>query len=333
MEEILKSLRQLLIEHLATNESLIAQANVGEDIIVVGNSSRYRLNDDVLVMSQITDEADQSYSSISKIFSYRTQAELLSEFGITAATGGYPMQLSVPLASTWPLSESPSVLKACGHQPLKRVVIGDLRPLPDFPIITLSQSSEDNEWFTMRSTSHEYKIAIKTYIMADNFENSEILIARLSQNIREILIEHIHPIVNGEYHDLTADLLQDGTVVQVADTSNFRVGGTVFVRSADIKPEQPLDPYDLVKLRSASQENVIRTILSPNHMELVNPAHFDYRADRRAQIILINRYIYDSRPSSISYMYSPGQGGSFLRASEISWFGKEQIFREGNIVS
>lgn len=333
MFQIQRSLRQLLIDHLAATQPLLVDVQAGGDVLLVANASRFRYNDDVFVLSLTSGQADDSYPVITNIYPYTTPANLLSQFGIVSSVGGYPIRVSPALNSAWTVAESTSLQKAVNHQFLKRIYIGDFKEIPDFPAITISPSNEGNEWETLRATGHEYRFSIKSFVLADNFEEAEETLIKLTENIREILIEHIHPIIDGVSVPLTADLPANSIVATVADSSQFRVGGIVFIRSADVRPEQPLDPYQLIKLRPIAQEDIVRTILSPTQIELVNPAHFDYFASRQSELVKINRYIYDSRPENIEYNYAPGTNGSFLRASEITWFAKEQIFREGNIPS
>jgi len=179
---------------------------------------------------------------------------------------------------------------------------------------------------TLHGTTHEYKIAIRTYVLSDDFETSEIFLAKLSEQIREVLIDHIRPIIDGEPHLLTADLHMGGTVVSIADTSHFLADLAAAAHQSfgyliDATPEPN------------SQESYIRTVLSPTQLQLVMPAAYDYLVERQAVIVRAKRMLYDSRPSSISYGYVPGDKGSLLRASEITYFCKEMLCRSGNLLT
>ena len=301
MHEILPSLRTLLLDHLSTSQVLTADMAAGSDIALIDNVSRYRLGDDVFLMSSSLGKAEK--------------------FVIKDILDSFTLKMESPTISGWTVSDSSFVQKAIGHQPLKRVYVGDIRRIPDFPAITIASTSESNEWWALGATEHEYRIAIRIYVQTNSFSESEILLGRYAKATREILLDHIHPIITDktEFFSLTADLPAGGTVVEILDTSSFDVNGTVFIRDAQPRP--------------SSTENVLRSILGPTNLELATPSQFSFLTSRSAEILKIERYLYDTRPSEISYGYVPGSGGSLLRAAEISWFGKEIICRPGNIVT
>jgi hypothetical protein len=301
MHEILTSLRSLLVDHLSTTESLTANTAPGSDVVSVANTSRFRPGDEAFLMSTGLNKAEPV--RIFEVTDYQT----LKLF-----------EGSVP---GWTTSDSSFIQKAIAHQPLRRAYVGDLRRIPDFPTITLSPSSESNEWWSLRATEHDYKIAIRVYVQTANFEESNIVLAKYAQAVREILVDHIHPIIEqqSEYFPLTADLPMGGVVVSIADTSSFIANRMVFIRDAEPRP--------------SSTENYVLSVLSPTELELAIPVRYDYLVSRQAEIIKINRYLYDTRPSEINYGYVPGAGGSLLRAAEINWFGKEVRCREGNIAT
>lgn len=306
MREILQSLRTLLIDHLVATQPLTMNVPAGTNTVIVPNTSRFRPNDQIYFLSNS------------------------SGFGETAIIESIPDYQTLVLANTvvrtWTVLENAYVQKAVNDQFIKGIYIGDMKIIPSFPAITLTQTGESNEWYTLRSTSHEYKIAIRTYVLADNFETSEFYLASLSEQIREILIDHIRPIINGQSHPLTVDLPAGGAVVTVADTTDFAtdLASPAHTSIAFLRDAQP---------RPSQQETQIKTVLSSTQLELTNPAVFDYLVGRQAEIIRVNRLLYDSRPSDISYGYVRGSGSSFLRASEITWFGKEMLCREGNFLT
>lgn len=301
MDEILPSLRTLLVEHLATSEVLTADMVPGSKLATIANTSRFRPGDEVFIMSAVTGVAEKNV--------------------VDEITDSFVLTMRDPTVPGWTVANSSIVQKAIGYQPLKRVFMGDIRRIPDFPAITIAQGNESNEWWAIGATDHEYRITIRIYVQSHVFDDAEILLAKYAKVTREILMDHIHPIINSatEFHPLTFDLPAGGTVVSVADTSTFEVNGTVFIRDA-----QPIP---------SSGENIIRSILSPTDLELATPSPFTYLVSRQAEILKVNRYLYDTRPSEISYGYVPGAGGSLLRAAEINWFGKEVICRSGNILT
>lgn len=301
MHEILPSLKTLLVDHLATSQVLTADMAPGSSTVTIDNTSRFRSGDEVFLMSTVLGKAEKAVVK-----------DIVDSFTLSLESATVP---------GWTVANSSFVQKAISHQPLKRVYVGDIRRIPDFPAITLASGNESNDWWAIGATEHEFHIAIRVYVQTNSFENSEILVNRYATAVREILMDHIHPIVTGktEFFPLTADLPAGGTVVSIADTSSFEVNGTVFVRDAQPQP--------------SSTENVIRSILSPTELELATPSQFTFLTSRQAEILKVERYLYDTRPSNISYGYVPGSGGSLLRAAEIGWFGKEVVCRAGNILT
>lgn len=312
----MKALRTILIDHLANNQPLLTDLAIGGTTVFVPNTNRFRVNDEILL------------SSIPSNMAERMWIVSIPEYNQLVISTEDPTTNPTPVGSTraWTVAESTHIQKAVGHQMLKGVYIGDLKQLPDFPCITISPADETNEWMTLLGTTHEYKIRIRIYVLGDNFETSEELLSNLALQTREILIDHIHPIVDARSFPLVDDLPAGGTVVNISSGSSayFAPGNYVYLRDAKMRP-------------FLSQENGIRSILAPSvtydSLELSCASENDFLVNRQAELLLINRYLYDTRPDSISYGYVPGQNGSFMRAAEISYFAKEMICRDGNILT
>ena len=310
MDKILQALRTLLIDHLAAAEALTADLPLGGTSVSVANTSRLRPGDQVYLLSSAVGDAESAV--IDSIPDWQT------------------LIINPGTVRGWKVSESAFVQKAVNNQPIQRILIGDNRQNIKFPTITLEPSSESNEWMTLGATSHEYRIAIRAYVLADDFEVSNLYLTKLTEQIREILTDHIRPIIDGQYYSLTADLPAGSTIVSVPDTAPFAADlagpsrmSLCFLRDAATWFNYPIF--------SISQENYVKSVIDATHLELMEPTQFDYLVARQAQAIRVTRLLYDSRPESISYGFVPGQGGSFLRASEITYFCKEMLARSGNL--
>jgi hypothetical protein len=305
--DIMKAIRRLLIDHLATDEPLVTDASPGDTIITLLRTSRFRAGDQVFLKSD-------SLGLVEKA--------VVSEVLEWDETLGYQLVLETPLVGTWAVADGSSLLKAINHDPLKRIFLGDLKQIPDHPVIYISLPDETNEWFTLRSTNHEYTFRIRAYILGDNHEDSVEKIAKFGENIREILLDHIHPVVDDPpiILPITADVFVGSTVIRVTDTSEILAGDRIYLRDGELRP-------------AGSQEAVVRTILSPFEIRLATPSEWDFLVSRTAELIVAQRYLYDTRPSSVSYGHVPGQGGSFSHAAEISYFAKEALVRTGNIIT
>lgn len=299
MDQILTALRSLLIEHLAANQPLSGNVGIGDTVIRVPNTSKFRAGDQVFLMS--------------------IQENLAEPVTITKINDWDELIIDPPASNAWLVSDSSMVQKAIGWVPLKRVHIGDLRINPDFPMVTIEPASESNDWITLQATTHEHRVAIRVYVQQDNFESTNLLLSKYARQVKEILIDHIHPLVDYLQYPLLSDMLVGQTVVTIPDTSRFGPNTVVFLRDAKPRPN--------------AQEDLVKAVLGPTQLELATTAKYDYLVARQAELFLVNRYFYDTRVSDITYGFVPGQGGSLLKGAELSMYLKEEILRHGNILT
>lgn len=314
-------IRDLFISHLANSQPLISDLPIGSTVVTIVNASRFRPGDQIFIMSDVAGLTEQ--------------AQIL-DLNLNADGIHTDVILASPTTGAWTVANSSYLLKAIGWMPLKRVHIGDLTQIPDFPTITISPKSESNDWFTIRSTTHDRTLSFRIYVQADNMEATELAFTAYAEQVKEILMDHVHPIIGGLSMPLTADLPAGSTIVQVEDTSALKPYNAIFLRDAYPRASQgdlgnAVGSISVPPAPAGAQEAIIRQILSPNHFELATPTDFDFLVARQGEAILVRRYLYDSRPSQISYGFVPGQGGSFMRAAEITWMCKEQVVRVGNI--
>ncbi len=302
MDKIQQAVRTLLIDHLAATESLTADIALGANIVKVADTSRFRLHDEIYFLSQDVGFAETAF--------------------IDDIPDDTTIVISPATVRGWLVSENTYIQKAINNQFIKRINLGDLKVIPSFPTITITASSEDMDWYTLQRTEHNYKFNIRVYVLADNFEKVNTYLIKLAEQIRDILIDHIRPIIDGESHPLTVDLPIGATVVNIADTSNFVIGsrGAAFLRDRHPKPHH--------------QEVSIRKIFDGTSMEISWPAEYEFKVSRGAEIIRVSRLLYDTRPESINYGFiqTPG-GGPLMQAADISWIAKEHITRAGNILT
>lgn len=311
MDQILQSLRELFIQHLANNQPLLSELPAGSTVVTVPNTSRYRVGDQAFLMSPTLMTTDPTTG--------REVPGLTEQVTIKDITAYNTVVLEKPTTIAWHVSDNTSLLKAVNWQPLQRVYIFDNQRIPKFPSITISAKDEVPEWITLRGTSHEYTLQIRVYVLDDGSENAEITCIRLAKQVKEILLDHIHPIIGGVAQPLTADLPNGSTVVNVADSSIFTPLLPVYIRDASVRP--------------GAQEIDVSAILSPTQIELATPVMYDFFVARDAEIIQTNRYMYDTLPSTISYGHVPGEEGALMRCAQISWFAREEIIRLGDLVT
>lgn len=296
------ALRDLLASHVAASQALTSSAFDGATTLQVADTSKFRTDDEIFLTSGTsTISVENSRLFIEDIPDYRT------------------LVLSAPIQNDFLMDNSPVVQKAINYQILKCVYMGDLPSQPDFPSISISPMSEDNEWMTLRGTTHEYKFQIRAYVLADNYETTNLYLPKLARQIREILIDHVHPLVDADYFPLTADVPAGSTVVPVSSTSTWQKAQVAFLRDKAPRP--------------SSEENSISTILDSTHLSVRQPTEYDYLVVRGGEIIKINRFLYDTRANSTKLGFSAQKGGPLLKVAEIEYFAKEYICREGNLIT
>jgi hypothetical protein len=302
MERIMLALRDLLLSHIAASQALTVDAIHGSTTLKVADTSKFRVGDEVFMMQGTSSiMTENSRISILSIPDYQT------------------IILDTAISNDFLVSSSSFVQKAINYQILKCVYLGDLPNQPDFPSITISPMSEDNEWLTLRGTTHDYKFQIRAYVIADNYETTNIYLPKLARQIREVLIDHLHPLVDADYFPLTSDLLAGSSVVTIADTSAWEKGQLAFLRDKAPRP--------------SSEENDIATVLDATHLELRGDTQFDYLMARSGEIIKINRYLYDTRANGIKLGFAMQKGGLMLKSADIDYFAKEFICRDGNLIT
>lgn len=313
--QITLDMKELVISHLANSQPLISDLPPGSTIVTIVNASRFRPGDEIFILSDAINLSEK--------------AQIL-DLQLNADNIHTDVVLSAPTVNAWTTANSSYLLKAVNWMPLKRVHIGDLNVIPDFPSITIVPVNEQNDWFSIRSTTHDRTLKFRVYVQADNMEKTELALEAYAEQLKEILMDHIHPIIGGISMPLTADLPAGSTIVTVADTSMLKPYNAVFLRDAYTRASQ--DDLPVVPPPPApagAQEAIVRQILSPNQFELATPTDFTFLVARQAEAILVRRYLYDSRPSAIQYGFAPG--GNLMKAAEITWMCKEQVVRIGNV--
>lgn len=298
MDQILPALRTLLLEHLANSQPITADVLVGGTVVTVPDTSRFRIGDQISFISVIAGKGE-----------FTVILDIPDDKTVVISPGS---------TRGWSVAEGTNIVKSVNNEFIKGIFVGDLKVIPSFPSITIASETENEDWFTLRQTSHEYKLRIRVYVLEDNFETTELRLIKIAKQTREILNDHIRPIIDGTTFPITLDMPAGSTVVTVSDTSLFKVGGIVFVQDNMPRPSQ--------------QESYIKSILSPTALELNIPADFDYLVSRGGRIILVKRLLYDTRPESINYGVI-NKGGTFCKAADISYFAKEMIIRQGNILT
>lgn len=307
VKDIMRSLQRLFIDHMAADWPLTADLLPGQNVVRVLQTSRFREGDEVFLKSEILGKAE---------------AAVIDTVMPWDSTLGYRVILESPVQGTWTVANASSVLRAINHQPLKRVYRGNLNISPDYPSISISLPDESNEWLAIKATEHEYTFKIRAHILADNFERGTDQISKFAESIREVLIDHIHPVVDDPplILPVTSDVPANSSIIEVTDTSRIQPGNRVYLRDGEKRP-------------SGSQEAVVQSILSPTQVRLGTPTEWDFLVARGAEMIVALRYLYDTRPSRISYGYVPSGSGSFSHSAEISYFAKEMICRAGNLIT
>jgi hypothetical protein len=307
MNQIEKAIQQMLMDNVAPMQLLMADLPVSTTTVSVANSSRFRPGDQVLLASDTL------------VLPGQTTPGAVEKATIADIPDYDVIKLVDPVNRAWLMSDTSYILGAVNWLPLQRVYLGGLPALPKTPCITITQQNEDiPEWLTLQATKHDYRLAIKCFITADNPEAAELYLPMLAQKVREVLLDHIHPIVGGVDYPLLVDLPVGGTVVTISDTSKIKIPSLAFIHDA--------------KTRIPARESVVRAVLSPTQVEIVVPAEYPYLVSRGAEFVHMTRYFYDTRVTSIRYGFVQKDGGMF-KGAELSYYLNEELIRPGNVLT
>jgi len=291
---------EILVDALIdiVNRNIIAKTNVtsnistGDVIVNVENSFQFKPNQEVVLIDWTYNVEGSAHYNV---FEY---AKIQSVNNTTSIT------LESPAVGNWLTSDNTFVQKTIGHSPLyeNNVLYGDRQVIPtDQVAIAIEGASLSNEWMYIQGgLSEEYRMKVIIYAKDIKFEDGRRVLDRYSDAVYQLLNDNIHLDVNNVETPLTEDYqgltLSPSFQYQMQDNKNathwFNVKSVDWV---------------------SSPGNIILTIDNP---QVVDITMADFGLCRRW-----HEYIYDARVDGVTYG-QVSKGSAFLRAAELSWFGK-----------
>ena len=283
---VLRSLRDTIRRYGLTSQLLIQNATIGTNILKVPMSRKFFEGETIVIRNS-------SIGEIRKIYQITDDVTIL---------------LTENLERTWTTTESATVEKAPGGQYIKNIYLGDPDVIPDYPAITITADSRDEEWFTLGSTKVDWKCTISCLFEDDGLENSYENMLEMTKTVENALWNNRLPIF-GIYTEsnLTFDVAKLATSLTVASTDKMmsRQQGVL----EDYAHTQYVDIY----------------IVDGNNITFEPVAAFDYLVSKGAKLIIPSRWTMWSQPGSTTYGYV--HKGTLMKASQIAWSANEEVMR------
>lgn len=300
------------------NKNIIAKSNVisniisGSNVISVENSFQFSPDQEIVLIDW---GYNQEGSTHYQIFEYAKVKEVNNTTSIT---------LTDPVVGNWLTTDNAFVQKTIGHSPLyeNNVFYGDREVIPfDQMAIAVEPSSLSNEWIYIQGgLSEDYKVKILIYGKDIKFEEGRRILDRYSDAVYELLNNNIHLEVNNYHTPLVSNYAAYSNTVTIADTTENRE--EIVVTSSNLYPYD----YQLQDNNGATCFfSITNLAYGAGTMILTINVAFanDYKVSDYAILKKWDRpmYIYDSRVDAATFG-QVSKGSAFLRASELSWFGK-----------
>jgi len=287
MIQVLENLRDRIIQRISAAESLTANLSTGSRIVKVREARKFDTGQDVVVRNH----------------------ELGEGFTVERIVDKNTIELDHDAAHDWRVADEAQLNKAFGHNYLKYVMLGDQEVIPSYPSITLEGDNKTIDWISIPNTTDEFTVTISVYVLEDNTEESYKLLLKYTSAIEEMLMNDLHPDISALDQDLTNDIAYGDTLVTVPDATVW-------------------NPDEVIVFDSISNRDVneVKRIVDTTTLELRRGSHFNFSASDDLVAKKLLRYFYDSRVTNITYGYVQ-KGSSFLKASQLSWFIKEERTR------
>jgi len=222
------------------------------------------------------------------------------------------IEITEPLQATWIANDMNNVAmvqKAPGGQYVKRVYLGDPDNIPDYPAITVLGNSRDEDWWTVGSTTPDWRVTVSVLFDDYSTETAYEGMLELTASIENSLWANRWPVLDTIVEtDLVADLNKGETVVQVDDTSLLQPNSMVMI--------EDLTSTEMMK---------VKRVIGPDSIELKNPSGCDFTVADGATVIFPSRWVMWSKPGSTDYGFV--HKGTLLKASQITWDLQEEIVR------
>ena len=316
IELIADGIIDLIKKNLIAETDVISDVSIGDTTIFVENAYRFHADEEIVLIDYGYDQPTHAHYHI---FEY---ARIKSVDSTTQIT------LYDSTVGSWTVANQAFIQKTIGHSPLyaDNVLYGDREVIPvDDIAITIEPESLNNEWIYIQGgLSEEYRIRIMIYGKSIETDEGRRILDRYSWAVYSLLNSNIHIDVN----DVEAPLLND----YIAGTNQIVIEDNAFNRENFIVEAYPKPANYLLQDNQAATcwFRITNRVISGGmiHLTMSHVFDDDFVLSEYAVLRKKGLYIYDSRVDGIQYG-QVSKGSAFLRASEISWFGKrvnEHVF-------
>ena len=281
MEYILDSVRRIVSRWVSTKTPLSSSANPGDTILNVSSTNRFRSGDEILIRNSLKGE---------------------TPIYIDEIIDNTSLSITDPVKFFWDAGDNCIIEKTFNQNMVQAIYIGDPEIIPMYPAITVNALNRDSEWLTLDSTKETYKLQITIYVRDSSQESGYRFLLEMVNTIQKGLKQNFYPLV-GPYNTTTLkqDIAKGDTFIKVNDISLFYKGCKINIE----------DKWNV-------QEFFVESIVDFETLQLNVPSCYNYAVSDNTQIIKLDRFIYNSWPSSIDYgkIYK----GTLLKAATIDWF-------------
>jgi len=309
IENVTDGIIDLIKKNIIAKTDVVSDIAIGDTTISVYNSYRFHAGEEIVIIDFGYNQAGHvHYNS----FEYAQIRKVNSTTSIT---------LSSPVQSNWEISQKSFIQKTIGHSPLyeDNVLYGDREVIPvDDIAITVEPVSLGNEWLYLQGgLSQEYKLRIMIYGKSILSDEGRRILDRYSDAVYSLLNNNLHLDVNDYDTPLLVNYASGTNTITIEDTPENRENFVVF------SPPYPFSYVLQDNLGVSCWFKFIDRTISGGFITLTINGSFDtdFLSDEFAVVRRFGTYVYDSRADQVVFG-QVSKGSAFLRAAEISWFGK-----------
>ncbi len=312
ISEIIDGMISLIKKNMIARNDIVQNVSPGATTIFIQNAFRFDKDEEITVLDNgYNDENSSHYRTIEtvRIKSVDKANQILTLY---SAING-----------SWLVANSSFVQKTIGHVPLfeSNVYYGDREVVPvDDMAIAIEPESMSNEWMYLQGgLSEEYRVKILIYGRSIKTEEGMKILNKYTDSVYKLFNDNIHMDINDYDAYLTRPVVIGDTFLYISNTAE---------NLENIVPYQ-IDnwvyPYmlqnNIIGIHNFQISNV-QQVGGELKLTMDYPATIAMPMSTFPVLKKNNRYLYDSRIDNVTYGVSQ-KASAFIRASELSWFGKE----------
>jgi len=306
---VVDAIIDLIKEELIAKTKLTTDATTGDTTLSVENSFHFHPNQEIVLIDYgYNDETSPHYQR----FEYAVIKEIVDTTTIT---------LTTDVIDNWLVSDGAFIQKTIGHDPLyeENVLFGDREVIPtDAVAITVEPVSISNEWIYLQGgLSEESRITVTVYGQSVETEEGMRILSKYSKAVYDVLNYSLHININDYQAPMTRPVSEGDVYFYVCDTEENRENFVITTESQNYSFQDNETP------RCSRYEIINRDIIDCEiRLEVDHEFEADFSLSEFAVAIRMKRYYYDARVDNVTFGVKQ-KGSAVLRASELSWFGKE----------